>query len=250
MLRQTIIVIMSVLVASATILMAQAHDGLPAEAVEAGFYRTVFGLEYGAHSDANRVKRFVEPVRFHVSDRSGRGRGAAATAFVKALPDRIHFLRSTVVDTPSAANFRLIVVRREDFAGVVARELKADALAMNARCLVGVVTNGGRIMESIAVIVGDDDYLFRRCLVEETLQGLGPMNDDASLDESVFNDTSRHTAFTAFDAALLNVLYHPAIQPGMSRQEAAGALPAALRASARFSKERAFFSRRMRREMP
>ncbi|MEM7694855.1 MAG: DUF2927 domain-containing protein [Pseudomonadota bacterium] len=229
MLRRVIVAVLSFVVASAAVLMAQASDRLPAQAVKSGFFRTVFGLEYGAHADAHRVKRFVGPVRFHVSDRSGFSRGAAAEAFVRALPKRIHFLRAGLVAQPAEANFRLIIVRRADFAGVVERELKADALAMNARCLVGVVTDRGRIVQSVAVIIGDDDYLFERCLVEETLQGLGPMNDDPSLYASVFNDTSRHTTFTAFDAALLNVLYHPAIAPGMSRIEAARALPAALR---------------------
>ncbi|MEM6762948.1 MAG: DUF2927 domain-containing protein [Pseudomonadota bacterium] len=194
-----------------------------------GFFQTVFGLEYGGHADAHRVKRFATKVRFHVSDRSGRNRLPVARAFLKSLPQRIKHFRGTEVRDQANANFRLLIVRKADFAAVVRRELKADAIAMNARCLVGVNTQNGRIQRSTAIIVGDDDFLFPRCLVEEVLQGLGPMNDDPALTKSVFNDTSRHTTFTAFDQAILNVLYHPAIKPGMSGAEVHRAMPRALK---------------------
>lgn len=194
-----------------------------------GFFLTVFGLEYGVHVDAYRVKRWTGEVRFHVTDLSGRAREGTARAFLSALPQRIEHLRSRVVDDPNAANFDVFFVRDVDFGAVVAKELKADAIAMGARCLVGVTTRNGRIERSTAVIVADDDYLFSRCLVEEVLQGLGPMNDDDRLPASVFNDTSRHTTLTEFDRALMNVLYHPLIRPGMTGSEVHQTLPAVLR---------------------
>ncbi|WMS44116.1 DUF2927 domain-containing protein [Acuticoccus sp. MNP-M23] len=199
-----------------------------AREISRGFFDTVFGLEYGGHVDAQRVKRFVTPVRFHVADLSGQARMPAAKAFLDSLPRRIGNFRSTRVARVRDANFRVLIVRAEDFATVVSRELRADAVAMNARCLVGVTTDRGRIKSSVAVIIGDDDYLFSRCLVEEVLQGLGPMNDNPGLSQSVFNDTSHHTTFTAFDEAILNVLYHPSIHPGMTGTEAHRALPRAL----------------------
>ncbi|MEM9220872.1 MAG: DUF2927 domain-containing protein [Pseudomonadota bacterium] len=194
-----------------------------------GFFKTVFGLEYGGHADAQRVKRFETPVRFHIDDRSGHRRLKAAQHFVASLPQRIRHLEAFQVANAKDANFQVLIVRQSDFAAVVARELRADAVAMNARCIVGVTTRDGQIEESIAIIVGDDDYLFDRCLVEEVLQGLGPMNDSRELRHSVFNDASRHAHFTAFDAAILNVLYHPAMRPGMTDGEAQQALPRALR---------------------
>ncbi len=198
-------------------------------AVSHGFFKTVFGLEYGGHSDADRVKRYVTPVRFHVSDRSGQDRMTAARQFIRSLPQRIRHFDGQQVSRADRANFRIIIVKRSDFADVVARELQADAYAMNARCLVGVTTHNGRIERSVAVIIGDDDYLFSRCLVEEVLQGLGPMNDNTSLTESVFNDRSKLSSFTDFDEAILNILYHPSIRPGMTKGQARQALPGAMR---------------------
>lgn len=194
------------------------------------FYRTMFGLEYAAHNgDATRVKRYTNTVRFYVDDRSGLNRGPAAKKFVASLPRTIRNFKGTLVNRPSAANFKVVLVRSRDFADVVAGELNADAIAMNAKCLVGVQTQGGRIVRSTAIIVADRDFLFRRCLVEEVLQGLGPMNDDDRLRHSVFNDSSRHARFTEFDQALMNIIYHPAIRPGMSREAAGRVLPRVLR---------------------
>lgn len=198
-------------------------------AITDAFFRTVFGLEYGGRqADAFRVKRFAGAVRFYVEDLSSARKADKATEFLRSLPRHIAHLKGTVVDRREDANFRVILVDAAEFSAVVQAELKADALAMNARCLVGVSTFSGRIERSTAVIVADDDFLFNRCLVEEVLQGLGPMNDDASLSESVFNDTSRHSRFTEFDAALMNVLYHPLIRPGMSGTEVHQALPQVL----------------------
>ncbi|XWN31731.1 MAG: DUF2927 domain-containing protein [Devosia sp.] len=210
--------------------VAVASGSPDANGLSRAFYRTVFGLEYGANqTDAQRVKRFSGPVAFHITDLSGAKRQATAERFIKSLPSRIRYLRARLVQAPSAANFRVILVKDRDFRAVVARELKADAVAMNARCLVGVTTRNGRIRHSVAIIVADDDYLFARCLVEEVLQGLGPMNDDDRLVHSVFNDTSRHTHFTAFDEALMNLLYHPMIRPGMTDSEVQETLPKVMR---------------------
>ena len=76
------------------------------------------------------------------------------------------------------------------------------------------------------IVADEGEFLFHRCMVEETLQGLGPVNDDRSLGESVFNDMSRHSTLTDFDRHILNMLYHPAIEPGMTKLEARRVLPA------------------------
>ncbi|HEX2257642.1 MAG TPA: DUF2927 domain-containing protein, partial [Afifellaceae bacterium] len=73
------------------------------------------------------------------------------------------------------------------------------------------------------------EFLFQRCLVEEVLQGLGPVNDSPALADSVFNDNSRHSRFTAHDRFLLNMLYHRRIRAGMTAAEVAGVLPEVIR---------------------
>ena len=214
-----------------------ALQGVPALAFTdteliAGFGRAVFGSEYGGWNwQSRRVKKFTRPVRFYIDDRSRAGRGGEVAAFVKSLPAAIGGLEGSVVRAPQDANFRVYVLDRADYQRVVTREIYGRATSSFApgKCLVRVISGPAGITRSDAVIVADDgEFLFRRCMVEEILQGLGPVNDDRRSRESVFNDTSRHTSFTAFDRTLLNMLYHPAIRAGMTSREANRILPAVL----------------------
>ena len=51
-----------------------------------GFFRTVFGLEYGGgQTDAYRVKRYTGTVRFYVQDYSATHRTAEARAFLATV---------------------------------------------------------------------------------------------------------------------------------------------------------------------
>jgi hypothetical protein len=195
-----------------------------------GFMRSVFGSEFSGWGwQANIVKKYTVPVRFYVDDRSGRRGTGEVVRFIRALPHRIAGLQASIVDQPGEANFRVFVVDRDAYRGVVAGEIYGQPSSGFApgKCLVRVVSGLNGISRSDAVIVADEgDFLFRRCMVEEILQGLGPVNDDPVLAESVFNDTSTHARFTAFDRHILNMLYDPRIQPGMGRIQVRRLLPA------------------------
>ncbi len=197
-----------------------------------GFNRTVFGSEYGSWGWQSRmVKKFARPVRFYIDDRSAAGRRDEVSAFVKSLPRAIGGLQASVTANQAEANFRVFVLDRADYQRVVTREVYGRGTSSFApgKCLVRVISGPGGITRSDAVIVADEgEFLFRRCMVEEILQGLGPVNDHRSLGESVFNDNSRHSTLTAFDRSLLNMLYHPAIRAGMTKAETTRVLPRVL----------------------
>jgi hypothetical protein len=194
-----------------------------------GFMRSVFGSEYPTLGwQAGVVKKYDKPVRVYVDDRSSTRRGAEVAAFVRKLPGLIDGLGIALVADPAAANYHVFVLDRADYTSVVSREVygRTGSTYAPGKCVVRVVSDAAGISRSDAAIVADEgDFLFRRCLVEEVLQGLGPVNDDTTLSESVFNDRSRHATFTAFDRHLLNMLYHPLIRPGMTKDEAKEILP-------------------------
>jgi hypothetical protein len=195
------------------------------------FGRTIFGSEY-ASWNSRAVKKFTGPVRFYVEDRSGIGRRAEAERFIRTLPHAISGLEATIVDDPRQANFRVLIIRRIDYRQVVAREVFGRPRSDFApgKCLVRLVTGTRGISRADAVLVADEgEFLFRRCLVEETLQGLGPVNDDETLSDSVFNDASTHSTFTQHDRYILNMLYDPRVTAGMSRAEAEAVLPFVVR---------------------
>ncbi len=193
-----------------------------------GFQKTVFGLEYRAWSwRPYLVKKFTVPVRFYVHNLSRKNRKPTVHAFVRNVGRKVHGLSTGLASSPGSANFQVYVVDRSQYQEVVRRDVyknpKSDA---PGRCLVRVVSGRRGIKQSTAVIVSDEgEFLFRRCLVEEILQGLGPMNDDEALTHSVFNDRSRHSRFTAFDQILLNMLYDDRIKPGMSTKQVSSVLP-------------------------
>jgi hypothetical protein len=194
-----------------------------------GFNRTVFGSEYPSWGwQAYMVKKFAGPVRFAIIDRSAARRGGEVAQFVRSLPGLIRGLDARLVENGSRANFRIFVVDRAQYRDVVANEIynRPSSAFAPGKCLVRVISGRNGISRSDAVIVADEgEFLFRRCMTEEVLQGLGPVNDDPSLPESVFNDTSRNADFTRFDRHILNMLYHPALRPGMTKIETRRILP-------------------------
>ncbi len=186
-----------------------------------GFYRTVFGLEYASGGGAGVVKKFVQPVRLYIDHRARLDRRQSVRRLVRSVDQSVRGLDLQVVGSPQQANFTLYVVDRAQYASVIQDDIYSSSLAaVRGRCMVRVLTYHEGIHQSQAVIVSDEgDFLFERCLLEEVLQGLGPLNDDHTLTNSVFNDMSRHTNFTLHDRYILNMLYHPAVQPGMRRED-------------------------------
>ncbi|MBA5779234.1 DUF2927 domain-containing protein [Stappia sp. F7233] len=202
------------------------------EELSDGFMKTVFGLEYRTWSwQPYLVKKYVTPVRFYIHNEARKNRRPVIQSFLNSLEGNIRGLSVSMAARPEDANFHIYVVDRDQYRDVVRNNIYANSHAdAPGRCLVRVVSDSRGISRSSAVIVSDEgDFLFRRCLIEEVLQGLGPMNDDESLAHSVFNDRSRHSRFTTFDRFILNMLYHPSIKPGMSPQQVKPLLPGVVR---------------------
>jgi hypothetical protein len=196
------------------------------------FNSTVFGAEYSSWGLHTRiVKKFVKPVRIFIDHRARRDRRRAVVRFVRSLPRKIRGISVEIVEKRRDANFTIYVVDRKAYKRVVRDEVyQRRSMSVPGRCLVRVISSATGIRRSDAVIVSDEgEFLFRRCLVEEILQGLGPVNDNPSLVDSVFNDTSRHARFTKHDRYILNMLYDERIKAGMNQREVAKVLPAVIR---------------------
>ncbi len=84
--------------------------------------------------------------------------------------------------------------------------------------------------ETVAIFIPGDvsPQEMRDCLHEETAQALGPLNDLYRLPDSVFNDDNFHSILTGFDMLILRAYYAPEIHNGMTRTQAAAALPRVL----------------------
>lgn len=210
---------------------ALGEEDLTDDVLETGFLSTVFGAEFSSAAWQTKiVKKFTEPVRFYVDNRASRDRRTDVLAFIASLPDLIHGLEVSIVNDPQDANFRIFVVDRGQYRDIARREVYRNPVAhVPGRCLARVVSGRRGIKRSDAIIVSDEgEFLFNRCLVEETLQGLGPVNDSRHLPLSVFNDTSKHSKFTRHDRYIMNLLYDARIRPGMDEVEVKNLLPAVI----------------------
>ena len=206
--------------------------------VRQGFYKTVFGAEIRAlswGSQTNRVKKYVNPVKIWIDNRAHLNRLAMVREFVHDLPSKIDGLQIRFARTPKEANFRVYIVDAAEYADTVRHEVfKNPYMDVPGQCIVRVLSRRSGILRSDAVIVSDQGLsLFRRCMVEEILQGLGPINDDPSLRWSVFNDHTTYDYFTPFDRLLLNMLYNPAVSPGMTAREVRPLMPSLLQQAKR-----------------
>lgn len=197
-----------------------------------GFEKTVFGSEYsGFLISGSYVRKFDGPVRFYVSAKGLGTRKRQVTRFLRRLNGLIRGLQVKIVTRQQDANFIVHVVRRKDYDNTVRYEVfKGRRATVRGRCMVRAVYSRNGISRSDAVIVADEgDALFRRCMTEEILQGLGPLNDDRSLKASMFNDATSYTSFRRFDRILLNMLYDRRIEIGASPKAVAPLLPQVVR---------------------
>lgn len=188
--------------------------------------------EFGGHTKFGRsVKKYDKTVRFAIINHAKRDRRAAVRDFIWTLRDKIDGLDTAVVSRPSRANFRIHVVDQRQYASVIRNHVyKSKSVTVRGQCFVRVMPGRVGISETDVVIVSDrNEKIFQRCLVEEVLQGLGPLADRGHRKYSVFNTASKHTTFTLHDQILLNALYDRRVRPGMSKSEVAKILPAVIR---------------------
>ena len=215
---------------------AQGQNRFTDRELIAGFDKAVFASEYSNTWGGVYVRKFAGDVRFHVSSRMGTKAKQKVEAFIKTLPRKIDGLTIKIVDQQKNANFIVYVVDRASYARTIRSNVFSSPNApVRGKCMVRSTFSWRGISLSKAVIVADEGKtLFERCLAEEILQGLGPLNDDPSLTYSLFNDESSVRGLERFDRIILNLLYSPALRPGMKRQKALQLLPQILPAVRRY----------------
>jgi hypothetical protein len=192
-----------------------------------GFNQTVFGSEFTSGSQSNYIRKFRSPVKFYIHNRARKNRRGAARRFILSLNRLVRGLKTRVVNDPDKANFHLYIVDRKDYNDTVRNTVyRRSTVTVRGWCMVRAIFTRFGISRADAVIVSDEGGArFRRCLVEEVLQGLGPLNENISLSASMFNDRTHHTRFTRFDRYIMNMLYDRRLRSGDSQKSVQSLLP-------------------------
>jgi hypothetical protein len=197
-----------------------------------GFFKVAFGAEFHVAGRVDRIRKYDGPVRVFVDDRAKPDRRAQVAAVVGDIGARIHHLDIGVTEDRSTANVRVTLVRDRDLARTIREFYGRDRArkiqrSLEPQCLSGFRKDDKfRIVNSEVIVVVDaGDFIFHDCIYEELLQALGPINDTPSVPWTMFNDNVQKGFFDVYDQYLMNILYHPLVRPGMTREEVRALLP-------------------------
>ena len=200
-----------------------------------GFFKIAFGAELAVAGRADRIRKYDGPVRVFVESRAKPDRRRQVAEAVGDIGARVDHLDIAMTDDRAAANVAVTLVRNRDLGATIrafywrhrARRIERS---LEPQCLSGFSKDEQyRIIHSDVILVIDaGEFIFYDCVYEELLQALGPINDDASVPWTMFNDEVQKGFFDVYDQYLLNILYDPRIRPGMTRHEVRALLPEVL----------------------
>jgi hypothetical protein len=200
-----------------------------------GFFKTAFGAELRVSGKSDRIRKYDGPVRVFIDSRARPDRRSQMVAVIADIGARVQHLDITMTQQRKDANVIVTLVRVRDLARIVAttygreRSRKIER-KLGPQCLSGFHKDESfRITQSnVFLVVDAGDFVFLDCAYEELLQALGPINDTKSVPWTMFNDKVHMGYFDLYDQHLLNILYDPRIQPGMSVDEVRALLPQVL----------------------
>jgi hypothetical protein len=200
--------------------------------IKDGFFKTAFHAELQLDKKADRIRKFDEPVRVFVVNRGAPERRSQIAAIIADIRARVEHLDVAVTGDRKAANFVVTLVPERDLARTIAAHFgaahaKRIQTALAPQCLSGIGKDETfRIRRAEAILPADvSDFSFYDCAYEELLQGLGIINDDNSVPWTMFNDDVQMGFFDVYDQHLVNILYDPRVQPGMTKAEVEAVLP-------------------------
>jgi hypothetical protein len=215
-----------------------AFDGAPpqytqfsAAELSRGFLALAFGSDLRIGARPTGIRRFDHPITVHVT---GGGavdrRGAMARVigdYARAVPE-LH-LRETSAE---AADIELRLIDEKDFQSALqaafgAKVARTFVTRTDPQCMTSVKsTADGKIVHSISFIIVDKgDDVFLDCAYHELLHAFGLSNHDQHNPWTTLNQKRMVGYLTAYDRALLTLLYDPRISPGMTVRQARSALP-------------------------
>ncbi len=210
------------------------------------FVRIALFDEYVAHGGTlraqatiSRLRRWEQPIRMSVEfgESVPRAQRRADFAAIEGYADRLSALTGVPIrQSGYNPNYVVLVLNELDRQGYEARlrellpgidegSLRAVVdLPKDQLCIViGTFgPDGVRYDKAVALIRGEHPDLLRlSCIHEELAQGMGLANDSPRARPSIFNDDEEFGLLTTQDELMLQMLYDPRLQPGMTAAEAA-----------------------------
>ena len=188
-----------------------------AEEILAYFSETVFGSEYGGWRGT--VCKWTEPVLLWIHGECGEGERAVIDDLMERLNGIGGFPGISYAKAEKDANFLLYFVMQ----GELADYFGESAENASGRTQFSFRKSSGEILTAKVGVASNITPQRAKASVicEEILQALGPASDSYTYPESVFYEGYNASLRPAeIDWAILTLLYHKTITPGMAYGDA------------------------------
>lgn len=124
------------------------------------------------------------------------------------------------------ANFTVYFTNQSRWKALVSDKMGSEAArnTYHSLCIFGsaISPEDSSIVRSIVIIPVDlarEHGKLLSCVIEETTQALGLRNDSEQSYPSVFNDKTPENFLSPLDVVLIQLMYEPAIESGMTEEE-------------------------------
>lgn len=196
-----------------------------------GFLALAFGSDLRIGARPTGIRRFDHPITARVTGGGAVDRRAAMSRvigdYTRAVPG-LHLSETSA----EPADIELRLIDEKDFQSALqvafgARIAKTFVTRTDPQCMTSVKsTANGKIVHSISFIIVDKgDDVFLDCAYHELLHAFGLSNHDQHNSWTTLNQRRMVGYLTAYDRALLTLLYDPRISPGMTVRQAHKVLP-------------------------
>jgi hypothetical protein len=207
--------------------------------LQRGFMALAFGSDLRVGAAPRGIRRYVGPIRAQVISSGSIDRGAAMARIVDEYARKTPGLHLNIVTAPASADPAEVEVRlidEKDFKSALRAAFgdkiaKAFVARTNPQCMTSVKSDAdGVITHSVSFIIVDKgDDVFLDCAYHELLHAFGLSNHDPRNRWTTLNQNRLVGYLSAYDRALLTVLYDPRITPGLTPAQARAVLPRVVR---------------------
>ncbi len=186
-----------------------------------GFYASAFSSEYG-DEQRNRMIRWKEPISISVKGRFNQEDLTHLSAFFDLLHEQVPLAPPLSLSSKEEeAHVVILFDTKENIAAATDRYVAGNRGFFTYKYQNFVIVRGNIYVNSALVLQQERDGVVE----EELINLLGLCNDIDFLPESLlYTGTPKPQSATQLDYDMLNILYHPALAPGMNQQEAQKAL--------------------------
>jgi Protein of unknown function (DUF2927) len=197
-----------------------------------GFLALSFGTDLHTGAAPRGIRRFDRPIRATVIAGGSVDRTAAMQRVLDEYAHKVPNLRLGITAGMAETDIEVRLIDEKDFTSALraafgAKITKTFVARTNPQCMTSVISNAdGAIVRAVTFIIVDKgDDVFLDCAYHELLHAFGLSNHDQRNPWTSLNQKRTVGYLPDYDRALLTLLYDPAVQPGMTANQARARLP-------------------------